>query len=159
MQILVGRGGEDLSRAGRHLSDGRGARSEDHDVEFGFKSGDKVIVQFKFGVEGERCFPAAFEALCELTTTLEWKQSLRSPERGCSGAGPGTFKTDFAKVQFGRAEIGVGRIVFVEAPDIRIAKENAAAAVRLQAVLVGIDDDGVDFTDFRAGAGGVCGKI
>ncbi len=41
--------------------------------------------------------------------------------------------------------------MLVEAPHRRVAKEDAAAAVGLQAVLVGIDHDGVGPIDNRVG--------
>ena len=51
------------------------------------------------------------------------------------------------EVQLLRSEVGVGRIVPVEAPHRRVAKQNAAAAVGLEPVLVRIDDNRVGLAD------------
>jgi hypothetical protein len=56
-------------------------------------------------------------------------------------------------------EVGVGGVVFVEATDGGIAEENAAAAVGLETVLVGVDDDGVSVRDGGEGGFGFGGKI
>ena len=102
------------------MSDGRRfARSEDDDVEFGFEGGDKFVAGLEFLVEGEGGFPSLFEALGEFAVAFQRQQFLRGPERGGCGAGAGAFKADFAEVEFGGAEVGVGGIVFVEAADAR----------------------------------------
>src|ERR1700677_3924638 len=46
-------------------------------------------------------------------------------------------------MQIMRSEIGVGRIMFIKAAYGRIAKKDAAAAIRLQPMLVRIHHDGV----------------
>ena len=46
-----------------------------------------------------------------------------------------------------RGEVGVGRVVFVEAADGGIAEEDTATTIGLQAVLVRVDDDGVGVRD------------
>ena len=72
---------------------------------------------------------------------------MRGPECNCRGAGAGALKADLSQMQLFRREVGVGRVVLVEATDRRIPKEDAAASIGLQAVLVRIDDDGVGFAD------------
>src|ERR1700737_2889659 len=52
-------------------------------------------------------------------------------------------------MEFGGTEISVGRILFVELANSGIAEQDTAAAIRLQSMLVRVDHDGVDFTDFR----------
>src|SRR5580704_16728147 len=135
------------------------ARDEDHDVEFGFEGGDEFIASFEFLVESERGVYSLLQVLGEFAIFSERQQFLRGPEGGGCGAGARTFETDFAEVKFGGAEVGVGRIVFVEAADSRIAEENAAAAVRLETVLVRVDDDGVNDVETREGAVGVGAEI
>jgi len=49
--------------------------------------------------------------------------------------------------------------VFVEVANTGIVKENAAATVWLQTVLVWIDDDGIDFGDSREGCLGFSSQI
>src|SRR5207245_4257485 len=65
------------------------------------------------------------------------------------GRGPGarTFERDLAEVHLIRREVRVGRIVPVEAPNRWVAKQHAPAPIRLQPVLVGIDDGGGRFAD------------
>jgi len=62
-------------------------------------------------------------------------------------------------MEFGGAEIGVGGVVFVEASDVGIAEEDAAAAVGLEAVFVRVDDDGVGLTDARERGGSIGTQI
>ena len=57
---------------------------------------------------------------------------------------PAALERDLAEVQLIGAEVGVGGIVDVEPPDARIGEEDGAAAVGLEAVLMGVDDDAVD---------------
>ena len=71
------------------------------------------------------------------------EKPLGGPERYGSGAGPRTFQTDFAQMKFVRTEVGVGGIVLIEPPDCWVAKQDAAASVRLQAMFVRIDHDRV----------------
>ncbi len=49
--------------------------------------------------------------------------------------------------------------MFVEAPDGGVAEEDGATAVGLEAVLVGIDDDGVGMWDGVEGGAGLGGEI
>ena len=46
-------------------------------------------------------------------------------------------------MQLARREVGIRRIVLVEAANGRVAEENASTPIRLQAVLMRIDNDGV----------------
>src|SRR5258708_39504984 len=62
-------------------------------------------------------------------------------------------------MQFRRTKVSVRRIMLIQAADIGIAEKDAAAAVGLQAVLVRIDDDGVDFTDAGERRFSIGGKI
>jgi len=59
----------------------------------------------------------------------------------------GALQAYLAQVQFGRAEISVGRIMLVHSAHSGIAKEYAAAPVGLQSVLVRIDDNRVRFSN------------
>src|SRR5205085_11981771 len=47
------------------------------------------------------------------------------------------------RVQVVRGEVGVGRVVRVDAPDVRVGEQHAAAAIRLEPVLVRVYDDRV----------------
>ena len=44
----------------------------------------------------------------------------REPQRGRRRPGPGALQADLAEVQLVRREVGVGRVVQVEAPDVRV---------------------------------------
>src|SRR5580658_6339175 len=100
-----------------------------------------------------------FEALREFPSRNKRQQPLRSPECHSRGSGAGALQADFAQVEFGRGEIGIRRVVLVKTTDLRIAEENAAAAIWLQAVFMGVDDDGVSFGDASKGSSGVCVEI
>ena len=89
------------------------------------------------------CVARGFEHGGEFPSPYQRQQALRGPERYGGSAGARTFQADFAEMKIRRSEIGVGRIVFVDCADLRIAKQHAAAAVGLQAVLVRINDDGI----------------
>ena len=97
--------------------------------------------------ECERRLAPGLEPPRELAAALERQEPHRGPQRHRGRAGARAFERDLAQVQLVRREVGVGRIVAVEAPDGGIAKEHAAAAVGLQPVLVRVDDDGVGVAD------------
>ena len=82
---------------------------------------------------------------------LKRQQPLRGPQGHRRCPGPGTLQADLAKVQLLGSEVGVRRVVLVEAAHAGVAKEHAAAAVGLQPVLVRIDDDRVGLIDHREG--------
>jgi len=67
----------------------------------------------------------------------ERKELLRGPEGDGGGSGAGALEADFAEVELVGGEVGVGRVVLVEASDGGVAKEDAAAAVGLEAMLWG----------------------
>ncbi len=108
----------------------------------------EALVEFEGGVA------AGFEALRELAAGSVGQQLLGGPERDGGGSGAGALERDFAEVEILRGEVGVGRVVFVEAADGGVAEENAAAAVGLEAVLVRVDDDGVGVRDGVEGGAG-----
>src|SRR6267143_4920425 len=62
-------------------------------------------------------------------------------------------------MQFRGTKVSVRRIMLIQAADTWIAEKDAAAAVGLQAVLVRIDDDGVNFTDSGECRFSIGGKI
>ncbi len=74
---------------------------------------------------------------------------LRGPQRHRRGPGAGTLQADLAKMQLIGSEVGVRRVVLVEAAHGGVAEEHAAASVRLQPVLVRVDDDRVGLIDHR----------
>src|SRR5712672_168659 len=62
-------------------------------------------------------------------------------------------------MQFRGTKVSVRRIMLIQAADTWIAEKDAAAAVRLKAVLERIDDDVVHFTDAGERRFSVLGKI
>ena len=98
-------------------------------------------------MELQGCGVAGFEALREGAAVGVGEELLGGPEGDCGRSGPGTLQTDLAKMELGRAEIGVRRVVFIEAPDRRIMEEHAAAAIGLQAMLMRVDHERVDLAD------------
>ena len=81
----------------------------------------------------------------------EVERAQREPERRGGRSGPGALERDLAQVQVAAREVGVGRVVLVEPPDARVAEEDRAAAVGLEAVLVRVDDDAVGVGDRAEG--------
>ena len=86
---------------------------------------------------------AAGQPLRELARLGIGQQLLRGPQRDGGCARAGALQADLAQVQLVRAEIGVGRVMLVEAANSGVTEQDAAAAVGLQAMFVGVDDDGV----------------
>ena len=123
------------------------AQGPDDDIELGRKGGDVTRVILQVRVELERCGAAVVQHARELAAANQRQQPLRRPERDRRGAGPRAFEADLAEVQLLRTEIGVRRVVPVVDADRGIAKQHAAAAVGLQAVLVRIDDDRIDLVE------------
>src|SRR5690242_16728319 len=58
-----------------------------------------------------------------------------------------------------RTEIGIWRIMLIEAPHAGIAKQDASAPVRLQAVFVRINYDGIGFPNTGKCALSFCAEI
>ena len=100
-----------------------------------------------------------FEALGEGAAGGVRQELLGGPEGDGGGSGAGALEGDLAEVEVFRGEVGVGRVVFVEAADGGVAEEDAAAAVGLEAVLVGVDDDGVGVGDGVEGGAGLGGEV
>src|SRR5690606_41554092 len=65
------------------------------------------------------------------------------PEGACRRPRPRALQADLAEVEAVRGEVGVGRVVAVEPADGGVAEEDAAAAVGLEPMLVGVHDDRV----------------
>ena len=131
---------EDRAGLGGGLGGSR-ARTAQTTMSSSGGSGDVTRVVLARVVELESGGAAVVQHPRELAAAHERQQALRRPERDRRGAGPRAFEADLAEVQFVRTEIGVRRIVVVVDADCRVAKQHAAAAVGLQAVLVRIDDD------------------
>src|SRR5579863_6817205 len=106
-------------------------------------------------MEGQGGIAAGLKATGECAPRGARKQALRGPECDGGGSGTRTFERDLAEVQVFGSEVRKRRVVFVVAPDAGIAEEDAAAAVGLEAVLVGVDDEGVGVGD--GVEGGACG--
>ncbi len=90
----------------------------------------------------------------KLTAARIRQELLGSPEGDGRGSGAGAFEGDFAEVEFFGGEVGEGRVVLVEAAYAGIAEEDSSAAVGLEAVFVGVDDDGVGVGDGVVGSAG-----
>ncbi len=112
-----------------------------------------------FAKQHPGCLDGAFETLREFAARNERQQALRGPERHCRGSGTRALEANLAQVQFVGGEVGIGRVVLVKAAHLRIAKENAAAAIGLETMLVGVDHDGISCSDAGKGAGGVRAEI
>src|SRR5262245_20873457 len=92
----------------------------------------------------QRGSPAGFQPSCKLATHNEWQKPLGRPKSNGRRSGSGTFQADLAKMQVARREVGVGRVVYVEAAHGRIAEQYAAASIGLETVFVGINHNGID---------------
>ena len=85
------------------------------------------------------------------------EEALGGPEGDGRGSGAGALEGDLAEVEVFGGEVSVGGVVLVEAADGGVAEEDASAAVGLEAVFVGVDDDGVGVGDGVEGSAG-CGR-
>jgi hypothetical protein len=134
---------------------GGGADGPNDDIQLRRRRGRHEVRRFgKVFVEFECGGMARFEALREGAAGSVGEQLLCSPESDRGGAGAGALEGDFAEVEIFRGEVGVGRVVFVEAADGRVAEEDATTAVGLEAVFVRVDDDGVGVGDGVEGGEG-----
>ena len=50
-------------------------------------------------------------------------------------------------MEFVGTEVSIGRVVFIISSDSRIFEKNTAAAIGLESVFMGINDNGIDFFD------------
>ena len=108
---------------------------------------DEPLVLFQGPVEDQCRLAARLEPSGKCTAGFKREQSHRRPECRRRGPGPRAFQRDLAQVQLGRAEVGVGRVMPVEPADGRVAEKHAAAAIRLEPVLVRVDDDRIRLTN------------
>ena len=76
------------------------------------------MVALQAGVESEGRLATFRETFGEFATFFQRQEFLRGPQRGGCGARARAFQADFAEMQFGGGEVGVGRIVFVERPTV-----------------------------------------
>ena len=130
------------------------------DIQLRWRDGcEEARVDGEAAVEFEGGSVAGFETLGEGCVTGVGEELLGGPECYRRGPGARTFEGDLAEVEVFRGEVSVGRVVFVEAADSRVAKEDAAAAVGLEAVLMGVDDDGVGVGNGIEGGRGFGGEI
>src|ERR1700749_3008384 len=90
---------------------------------------------------------AGLEALSEDAAGGVGGKLLGRPESYGGGSGAGALEGDLSEMEVLRGEVGVRGVVFVEAADGGVAKEDGAAAVGLEAVFVRVDDDGVGLGD------------
>ena len=95
----------------------------------------------------QRALAAGVESLGERSPRLGGQKSLGRPEGHGRGSGARALKRNLAEVKLVRAEVGVRRIVPVESPDRRVPEQHTATAVRLQPVLVRINDHGIGVSD------------
>jgi len=80
------------------------------------------------------------QAVGEFSFRHQRQQPLRGPQGNGRGSCARTLQADLAQVKILRGEVRVGRIVPVEPAYPGSHKQDAAAAVGLQPVLVGIDN-------------------
>ena len=155
MQIPKGAGRKDFLRQFRGLLGRLGLRLPHHNIQLRAAAGKRLEVpelvfpQPPVQLQGRRT--AASEAMGKRASRHRRQELLRGPQSHRRGTGPRTLQTDLAKVQLLGREVGVGRVVLVEASHRRVAKENASAAVGLQAVLVRINHDRIGLVDDREG--------
>jgi len=146
-----------LGEIGGVIDGGCGDSPED-DVERGGEGwDDEGGVGGEALVELKRGFAAEFEVASKLAVADIWQQLLGGPKSNGRRSGAGALEGDLAKVKIFGGEVSVGRVVFIKAAYGGITKEDAAAAVRLEAVLVGVDDDGVSVEDGIEG--GATGRV
>ncbi len=110
---------------------------------------DKTGIVADAAIQLQRSRASGFETRCESAFVGVRQELLGRPEGDGGGSGAGALERDLAEVKVFRGEVGVGRVVFIEAANGGIAEENRSATVGLKAVLVGIDDDRVCLQGWR----------
>src|SRR5262249_4688317 len=108
---------------------------------------DEPYIHPKLLEECKRRLPSTLQAEGKFSALAQRQQLLRRPKSGSRGAGSRTFQTNFTQMQLRRTEIRVWRIVPIEPANTRVTKQTEAGAVRLKAVLRGVDDNGVGFAN------------
>src|SRR5882672_399013 len=147
VQVALRRFREDAARQVGGVADAFRARRPDDDVELRRRAGNEPTVTPQPLVELERGRAPSREPLCELSVPHQRQQALRRPERDRGRARPGALERDLAEVHFSRGVVRIRRVVIVQTSHGGITEQHAAAPVRLQSVLVGIDHHGRRFTD------------
>src|SRR5258708_6951340 len=147
MQPVSCRSFKDSTGACRNLRRRAPLRDKAKNVELWFKGGRKYTTSLDGVPEFQRGISSFLEALCEFAAADQRQEVLRRPQsrRRCSGSR--AFQTDFAEMQRSRAEVGVGRSVFVQAAYRRIAEQHTTTAVRLQTMFVWINDNRIRFAE------------
>ena len=114
-------------------------------------SGCDVQVEHLGGAQArrpvERRAPPGREHRAEALVALQRQRLQRQPQAGGRRAGARALQADLAQVQVGLGEVRERRVVAIDALHGRIGEQHRAAPVGLQAVLVGVDDDGVALRD------------
>ena len=143
MKIVARGGGEDLLRQAGRCLDGGGAHRPHQNVELGWEGRKETPIGADFLMQEHGGLATTTQPICKLTVCDEREQLLGCPQGYGGSAGARTLQADLAQMQIMRSEIGVGRIMFIKAAYSRITKKDAAAAIRLQPMLVRINHDGV----------------
>ena len=143
MKFFAGGSGEDLFRQAGRCRDAFGTHRPHQDVELGWEGRKEPVIRADFFVQEHRRLATAIKPAGKFTVCDERQQLLRCPQGYGRSAGARTLQADLAQMQIFRSEIGIGRIVFIEAAYRWIAKKYAAAAIRLKPMLVRIDHDGI----------------
>src|ERR1700730_16617087 len=113
MQIAPGRRFEYLAAQNRSLADARGFRRKYDNVEFRGEGGYKPHILAQLSDKRQRCLPSAFQPTREFASLCQRQQSMRRPQGRRSRPRTGALQAYLAQVQFGGAEIRVGRIMLV----------------------------------------------
>src|SRR6266545_8330355 len=142
MQLALSGLGKNALRERGRVADPLGTWGPHDDVELRRRAGHEPPVSTHALVEIQCGRPTARQPLREFAVWNEWKQPLRCPERHGRSAWARTLERDLPEMHVGRGEIGVRRVVAIESAHRWIAEQDAAAAIRLQPMLVRIDHDG-----------------
>src|SRR5579871_5442687 len=122
MQVALGGGIKNFSRTDRGFFTRMFVRQKNDDVEFRLKCWNKSLVVLQSRVELDSRFPSCFKPPRKFSTRHQWKQFLRCPERCGRRPWSRALQTNLAQMQFGRTEIRVRRLVFIQFAHARIAK-------------------------------------
>jgi hypothetical protein len=161
-EVEVAFGGlvKDLLGEGGGGFGGSGPDGPENDIQLWRRGGGEEEGRFfQKSMEFKGGSVTGFEALREGAGGRVWKQLLRSPESDRGGSGTGALEGDLSEMKIIGREIGIGRVVFVKPADGGVAEEDAPAAVRLETVLVRVDDDGVGVWDGVEGGASLGGEI
>ena len=136
VQVTRGTRAENLLRKLRRLLGSGCLQLPHHDVEFRTACGKRIkaCVGAETPVELKRRGASLGKATGKLTPRNRRKKLVRRPQRHGGSSGPRTLQAYFSQVKLVRGEVGVRRVVLVEAAHAGVTEEDVLEAMEADAL-------------------------